>query len=192
MNRTERDAAIADHAEARRLTQSAATALAAAKAEHAAAVAKRAELVRQAAAGSGLPAADLVNAGRTITDAEAAAELASAILDAAQHRERTASLLAREAERADRDDRRNAAIARRIAAAERLDAAIAAADEAIAEMVAAGVDARANGLPGFRSYVVSITEQPISAFGFQYQPMRDIAEIETRTMRPVLPGAAAA
>ncbi|WP_287994681.1 hypothetical protein [Acidiphilium sp.] len=180
MNSIERDAALSAHAEAKRLTREAYTALAAANADHAAAVAKRADLVQQAAAGSGLPAADLVRAGGRVTEAAAGVELAAAIYSAARHREFELSGPADEAARENQTDRRNAAIARRIEAAERLDRAVAEAEAAIAEMTVAGIEARAEGMPGYKTYHVQITERKVEAFGFEFKDLRNIADLEAR------------
>ncbi len=134
MTPKERTAARAAHAEALANTAEAATDLAAAKASHATAITARAQLVEQAAAGSKIPAAKLVDAAGRITEAAAAVEIATAVHAATKTREATTASLVREADHADRQDTKAAAWERRLAAAAKYDAAIAEAEAALQEM----------------------------------------------------------
>ncbi|OZB40281.1 MAG: hypothetical protein B7X48_05635, partial [Acidiphilium sp. 34-60-192] len=159
MTPTERAKARADRAEATAQTSAARTALATETGSLARAKAERAELVERAAAGSGIPAADLVNASRTITDAEAGLELATAIHEAAKLRESELAAKEHEANRLDRADRLADAIARRIAAAARVDAALADVRAAMAELDQAGYDAKAAGLLHAQTYSLHLSRE---------------------------------
>jgi len=178
MTPTERQSARAERAEATARTTTARTALATEMGRLARAKAERAELVERAATGSKIPAGDLVNASRTITDAEAALELATAIHDAAKLKEAELAAKAHEADQLDRADRLADAIARRIAAAARVDQAMAEAYEALHEMDLAGAVAKENGLNFAQAYSIRLSRQapPSDHWGIQHLP--SLAEVE--------------
>jgi len=178
MTPTERQSARAVHAEAQRLLREAHTALASANADHAAAVANRAELIQQAAAGSGLGAADLVRSAGKVTEARAAVELAEAIFSAARDRASTLGKLAAQAAELDRADRLAAALARRIAAAARVDQAMADAYEALREMDQAGLEARDAGLPNFQQYHVRLSREPMPSNHWAQFHINSLADVE--------------
>jgi hypothetical protein len=190
MTPTERKSARAARTEAQRLLREASAALASAQADHAAAVAKRVELVQQAAAGSGLPAADLVRAGAAVTEHAAAVELADAVHDAARRREFELRTDADNADRLDRDDKRNAAIARRIEAAERLDAAMAQARLAMTDMEQAGLEAREHGLANYQAYSLHLSRQRPPADHWATMHIASLAAVERAVHGVAAPAAA--
>lgn len=178
MTPDERTKARAERAEAQARTTAARTAVATEMGRLARAKAERAELVERAAEGSKIPAADLVNASRTITDAEAAVELATAIHSAAKLRESELAAKGHEAERLDRADRLAAAIGRRIEAAERLDRAMAEARAALGELDQAGAVAKENGLDFAQTYSLRLSRQapPADHWGIQHLPSLESVE----------------
>ncbi|MCW8309120.1 hypothetical protein AruPA_18975 [Acidiphilium sp. PA] len=178
MTPIERQSARAVHADAQRLLREAHTALASANADHAAAVAKRADLIQQAAAGSGLGAADLVRSAGKVTEAAATAELAEAVHAAAKQREFTLREGAAIADRLDRDDRRTAAIARRIEAAERLDRAVAEARKAMSDMDVAGLEARDAGLQHAQQYSLHLSRERPPADHWGTHAITSLADVE--------------
>ncbi|MCW8305924.1 hypothetical protein AruPA_02655 [Acidiphilium sp. PA] len=178
MTPDERTKARAERADAQARTTAARTAVATEMGRLARAKAERTELVERAAEGSKIPAADLVNASRMITDAEAALELATAINEAAKLREAELAAKAHEADRLDRADRLTAAIARRIEAAARVDAALTEARAALAELDQAGAEARDAGLDFAQKYALRLSRQAPPADHWAIAPIASLADVE--------------
>lgn len=192
MTPTERQAARDALAEATGRDAKAQAALAAATDAVALATAEADALIRRAAAGSAIPAADLVTARRAIDDARAARDLAQALADAVRDAMRTGHRAVADAAELDRKDRVRAAYERRLAAAERLDAALGEADAALAEMATAGREMKAHGGPEWQEYFVSLQRAKPDTWQWSQHNLRGIGDIERAAHAGAMQGYAAA